>query len=53
MKYSKKINSFEKDEGVPPLNIKAGPGVQLLNSEGIPGVAILVFKEIFGPISKL
>ena len=31
IKYSKKINSFKKDEGVPLLNFKADPRVPLLN----------------------
>ena len=31
IKYSKKINSFKKDEGVLPLNFKADHRVPLLN----------------------
>ena len=42
MKYSKKINSFKKDEGVPLLNFTAGPEVQFLN-----------FREVLGPTFKL
>ena len=43
MKYSEKINSFKKDEGVVPLlNFTAGPEVQFLN-----------FREVLGPTFKL
>ena len=37
MKYSKKMNSLKKGEGVPLLNFERGPGVPLLNFEGGPG----------------
>ena len=37
MKYSKKMNSLKKGEGVPLLNFEGCPGVPLLKFEGGPG----------------
>ena len=37
MKYSEKMNSLKKGEGVPLLNFEVGPAVPLLNFRGVPG----------------
>ena len=37
MKYSKKMNSLKKGEGVPLLNFEGCPGVPLLKFEEGPG----------------
>ena len=53
IKYSEKMNSLKKAEGVPLLNFEGGPGVPLLNFEGVLGVPLLNFRGVPGPTFKL
>ena len=53
IKYSEKMNSLKKAEGVPLLNFEGGPGILLLNFEGGPGVPLLNLKGVPGPTFKL
>ena len=53
IKYSEKMNSLKKAEGVPLLNFEGGPGILLLNFEGGPGVPLLNFEggpEVLVPL---
>ena len=53
IKYSKKVNSLKKSEGVPLLNFEGGPGILFLNFEVGPGVPLLNFRGVPGPTFKL
>ena len=53
MKYSEKMNSLKKGEGVPLLNFEGNPLVPLLNFEGGLGVSLLNFKGVPSPTFKL
>ena len=52
MKYSEKMNSLKKAEGVPLLNLEGGPVVPLLNFEEGPGVILLNFRVVPCPTFK-
>ena len=53
MKYSEKMNSLKKGEGVPLLNFEGNPLVPILNFEGGLGVSLLNFKGVPSPTFKL